>query len=211
LHPLFGEAGLTSAVYTQTTDVEIEVNGLLTYDRALVKGDKAQIIAANRRLFSPPPPPPVVRTIVPTSREERREWKYTTTRPADRWMAVDFDDSQWQTGPGGFGTRNTPGAAVGTVWNTSDIWLRRTFDLPADFRPDGFHFLIHHDEDVEVFINGEAVHRATGFISGYEEVEMTAAARRLLKPGRNMIAVHCRQTTGGQFIDVGIVDVVFEN
>ena len=34
LHPLTGAPGLSAAVYTQTTDVEIEVNGLMTYDRA---------------------------------------------------------------------------------------------------------------------------------------------------------------------------------
>jgi hypothetical protein len=32
LHPLI-EQGMAAAVYTQITDVEIEVNGLLTYDR----------------------------------------------------------------------------------------------------------------------------------------------------------------------------------
>ena len=35
---LIGE-GLAAAVYTQTTDVEIEVNGLMSYDRALIKMD----------------------------------------------------------------------------------------------------------------------------------------------------------------------------
>src|SRR6185503_5777514 len=34
VHPLIGTPGLSAAVYTQTTDVEIEVNGLMTYDRA---------------------------------------------------------------------------------------------------------------------------------------------------------------------------------
>lgn len=43
--------GLSAAVYTQTTDVEIEVNGLMTYDRAMVKMDATRIAAANRRLY----------------------------------------------------------------------------------------------------------------------------------------------------------------
>ncbi len=35
--------GFSAAVYTQTTDVEIEVNGLMTYDRKLVKVDEARV------------------------------------------------------------------------------------------------------------------------------------------------------------------------
>ena len=42
--------GLSAAVYTQTTDVEIEVNGLMTYDRALVKMEVERIAPRNRRI-----------------------------------------------------------------------------------------------------------------------------------------------------------------
>jgi beta-galactosidase/beta-glucuronidase len=49
LFPLIKEKGLSAAVYTQTTDCEIEVNGLMTYDRDLVKMDQKQISAANRK------------------------------------------------------------------------------------------------------------------------------------------------------------------
>ena len=45
--------GLSSAVYTQTTDVEIEVNGLMTYDRAMIKMDTERIAEANKRLYEP--------------------------------------------------------------------------------------------------------------------------------------------------------------
>ncbi len=51
LGPMIREPGLSAAVYTQTTDVEIEVNGLMTYDRALVKPDEGRIAEANRRLI----------------------------------------------------------------------------------------------------------------------------------------------------------------
>ncbi|MFC7303952.1 AbfB domain-containing protein [Streptomyces monticola] len=44
-------AGLSAAVYTETTDVENEVNGLLTYDRQVMKVDTARVRAANRALI----------------------------------------------------------------------------------------------------------------------------------------------------------------
>jgi len=48
LFPLIDEKGLSAAVYTQTTDVETEVNGLMTYDRALVKMNLDKVAPANR-------------------------------------------------------------------------------------------------------------------------------------------------------------------
>lgn len=54
LHPLTGRDGLSAAIYTQTTDVEIEINGLMTYDRAVVKMDAERITAAARKLYTPP-------------------------------------------------------------------------------------------------------------------------------------------------------------
>jgi hypothetical protein len=73
--------GTSAGVYTQLTDVEREVNGLLTYDRAVLKIDPARVVAANRGLtpFIAPEQtefmqqPPVV-TIYSTAREVR----YTT-------------------------------------------------------------------------------------------------------------------------------------
>jgi beta-galactosidase/beta-glucuronidase len=53
LEPLIADPGLSAAIYTQTTDVEIEVNGLMTYDRAMVKMDLEKIARANRRLYAP--------------------------------------------------------------------------------------------------------------------------------------------------------------
>ena len=44
--------GLSAAVYTQTTDVEGEVNGLLTYDRRVEKIPSATLAEINRAVFS---------------------------------------------------------------------------------------------------------------------------------------------------------------
>jgi len=45
-------AGLAVAIYTQTTDVEIEANGFLTYDRKVEKMDTAAILLVNREITS---------------------------------------------------------------------------------------------------------------------------------------------------------------
>jgi beta-galactosidase/beta-glucuronidase len=51
LRQLIADPGLSAAIYTQTTDVEIEVNGLMTYDRAVIKMNAERVTAANRRLY----------------------------------------------------------------------------------------------------------------------------------------------------------------
>ncbi|MCH7415076.1 beta-galactosidase [Belliella sp. R4-6] len=45
------QRGLSAAVYTQTTDVEIEVNGLMTYDRKVIKFDIAALKSLNEKLY----------------------------------------------------------------------------------------------------------------------------------------------------------------
>jgi len=54
------------------------------------------------------------------------------------------------------------------------------------------------------YLNGVLAAQAPGFSTQYFETNI-AAASATLKPGRNEPAVHCHQTTGGQYIDVGIV------
>lgn len=46
----FIEKGFSAAVYTQTTDVEIEVNGIMTYDRKQIKMDEERLRAINLRI-----------------------------------------------------------------------------------------------------------------------------------------------------------------
>ncbi|NIK75422.1 regulation of enolase protein 1 (concanavalin A-like superfamily) [Paenibacillus castaneae] len=45
------DAGLSAAIYTQITDVEYEINGLLSYDRKVEKMDFDRIAAAHRELI----------------------------------------------------------------------------------------------------------------------------------------------------------------
>ena len=131
-------------------------------------------------------------------------WRYTVRKPVDAWLDESFDDSSWKKGAGGFGTRSTPGARVGTVWGTKGIWMRKTVKL--DSIPLHSALLIHHDESAEVYINGQLVGEFSGYTTDYKIAPIEGTHRSSIKEGVNVIAVHCSQTTGGQFIDVHLVD-----
>jgi hypothetical protein len=175
-------------------------------DKALwqkwASGDKTK--AAH---WAPLPTPPTLDVVVPDSQHQKVTWRYTTERPAADWASEQFEDSTWKQGPGGFGSEGTPNIVIGTPWKTADIWLRRSFTMPNTPAPN-LQFVVYHDEDVQIFVNGAPAARERGFVSTYETLDMGAEARAQLKPGAKVtLAVHCHQTQGGQGIDVGLVNV----
>ncbi len=205
LHPLIGK-GLAGAVYTQTTDVEIEVNGLLTYDRAVLKFDADKLVELHKRLYQPPPRAVWLLPASDGPDDRAQTWRYTFAAPGAKWFTERYDDAEWEQGKAGFGRADTPNTRVRTKWESADIWVRRSFELKE--APTGpVFFNIHHDEDATVYINGAKALELTRWTDSYGLVPGDVDPRKLLRPGENVIAVHCRQTGGGQYIDVGLVEM----
>lgn len=202
LRPLIAR-GLAAAVYTQTTDVEGEVNGLITYDRRVIKIEPERLRAINARAFLPPPS---IITHLPTSEQTQQPWRWTSRDPGEGWQAIDFREHAWAEDIGGFGTPQTPGTRIGTVWNSSDIWLRRTFTIAPDAEVPNLYVRMHHDEAAKVYLNGKELLSVEGYTTGYRDFGPVDAS--LLRRGMNVIAVQCTQTMGGQYIDVGLVSIV---
>ena len=79
--------GCAAAVYTQTTDVEGEVNGFFTYDREVLKVDPVRVREANRRVIEAPDqaPLPLVRPSAFHYKDEgmRRHLNLYTLRRGD--------------------------------------------------------------------------------------------------------------------------------
>ncbi|MFD0318624.1 AbfB domain-containing protein [Streptomyces flavalbus] len=122
--------GLSAAVYTEITDVENEANGLLTYDRQVVKVDEARVRAANRALIDASRSPQAPLTL-PTG--QYRSLRVTTPGHTDRYLrhqdgaaftevvtsgspALLKNDATWRIVPGlaesscySFESRNYPG------------------------------------------------------------------------------------------------------
>ena len=156
--------------------------------------------------WAPIPPQEKMTVILPAADQDPAIWNYTLARPDGDWTSANYDDSSWAKGKSGFGSPGTPGAIIGTIWQTDDIWLRREVDITPTIYDD-LEGWMHHDEDAEVYINGVLALKTSGYINNYDSFPLTPAGKAALKPGKNVIAVHCHQTVGGQYIDFGLVDV----
>jgi hypothetical protein len=177
----------------------------LLYDPALWKkwASRDQTRAAN---WAPMPKSPVVTEVVKTAASESSTWFYTTSKPAADWFQSTFQPQGWNAGKGGFGTPGTPGTTIGTRWSDGDIWLVRDIEL-GNVEIDKLHWLIHHDEDAEIYVNGLLAGEFSGYTVQYETRPLSKDAQKALKPGKNRIAIHCHQTGGGQYIDLGLATV----
>ena len=142
--------------------------------------------------------------LLPTAEAGGATWSYTTEEPAENWLFSDFDDSDWRQGTSGFGRAGTPCAIVRTNWHTDDIYLRWHGKLPKIGEHAIATLRYHHDEDMAVYVNGKPLLTRKGYITEYADYVLSAEEVNLFVEGENVIAIHCRQTTGGQYVDVGL-------
>lgn len=136
--------------------------------------------------------------------EHESLWRYTVDSPGDGWQMSNFDDSAWLTGKAGLGVVGTLGGKVNTNWESNDVWMRGSFDVPAEMVGDNFFFDVCYDEDVKIYINGVLAAKAKGVVTNYKSIAVNNDATKTIIAGKNTIAVHCRQTEGGQYIDVAV-------
>jgi hypothetical protein len=159
--------------------------------------------------WAPIPPNPIVNYLVPNSGTTPAVWKYVTADPGAYWTTPAFDDSTWKSGPAPFGTWAPDNIPVGTSWTDTpgQIWLRRTLTLPpGDYT--NANFLVYHDEDVQIYVNGILASKAGGYNSDYDPLPITNKALSVLRAGAQItLAVHVVQTIGGQGVDLGIANV----
>ncbi|HEY6899014.1 MAG TPA: DUF4965 domain-containing protein, partial [Puia sp.] len=150
-------------------------------------------------------PSPEYKTLVASGDEAAYTAKYKMeTAPGEGWNQPGFNDQDWQSGNGPFGDSR---AKAGVSWTGTDIWVRRTFNLTT--LPTGRLMLkVFHDDDAEVFLNGQRLQRQRGANGDYEMVPLSEEAKGRLKVGENLIAMHCKNTGGGSWIDAGFSEEI---
>ena len=204
--------GLNAAVYTQLSDVEIEKNGIYTYDRRILKpySPTGELKDKILECINMPQSDVKIQPVVSTAKEHKYKWKFITEDNAPRhWFAKGFDDSLWPKGTAAFGKSslwNTQGL-ISIPWTTPQIYMRRWFYLGDVTQEmiDCMRFMIYHDDDIFIYINGVWAATKKGSVSNYIPYDISDEARQTLKPNSwNLIAVKCIQTGYDQIVDVGI-------
>ncbi|MCG3125187.1 MAG: Beta-galactosidase [Phycisphaerae bacterium] len=198
--------------YTQLTDVEQERNGVYYFDRS-AKFDMRRIhdatAAAAQYELHPPPVEPMAAdrwSVLLSSAADAvpAEWRYTESAPPQDWQQPAFDDAGWKSGRAGFGHKEGWESRTSTPWTSPDIWLRTSFEFDGA-AAEKILLVLHYDNATSVFLNGKPLVALEGWNDSYAATDVTAAAKPLLTKGRNTLAVHVHQDTGGQFFDAAIL------
>ena len=188
--PYFSIWSMTDTLNTSPTKhwtgAEQSLTGLIKVD-----GKTYRVLGSESKTFE---------TVLPASDELVYTTKYTETEPADGWINTTFNDASWKTGKAPYTTDKSKG---GTPWLSKNIWTRRTFTLKK-FDYNKLFLKINHDDDAEVYLNGEKIYSYKGWLNKFQYFPIDNAIKQKLKKANNVLAVHVTNNVGGGMLDAGI-------
>lgn len=179
---------LTASPTKHWTGVEQSLQGILKVD-----GQLYRFLGTEEKVYE---------TILPLAEEQAYTCRYTEAAPTTNWMNKGFDDASWKTGEAPF-SKNRKQAK--TLWNSNDLWMRRVFVL-KELNLHQLYLKMQHDDNVEVYINGEPAFSRTGWNSRSELFPLSDAVKAKLVKGENLLAIHVANTAGGAYLDAGLVN-----
>lgn len=142
-------------------------------------------------------------TVLSAAEDDVFSATFTTEKPSKNWTKQNFDTSSWQKGKAPFG-KGDNGLQANTNWTTEDLWVRRTFDLKENNLADLF-LKLSHDDNIEVYLNGKQIYTREGWQYNYQYLPIDPTVLKTLQKKDNVLAVHIKNTAGGQWLDFGLV------
>ena len=194
--------GLSAAIYTQTTDVEGEVNGLITYDREVVKIDSEKVRAMIMPLYADYWDGYF---FVQDSEDDPNEWKVSAVPPSGDWTSTAYDDFKWES-------RSTPLSTFDNffldstgAWNEKDLFLRKEFETSTLAEK---LYLKHYlpGAKVKVYLNGSLLweHEDNGGRKRhYTDIDVSDK-KQLMRPGKNVLSVVLSRAGENASFDIGL-------
>jgi hypothetical protein len=143
------------------------------------------------------------KTILPAADELKYQASYTFNQPENAWETSAYNDGAWKKAEAPFGDDRSDK----TKWNTNDLYFRRTFEV-SDVSAAKKYLKLNHDDNVMVYLNGKLIYKKNGWVSDYIYLPIEDG---VLQKGKNVLAIHCRNTAGGRHLDAGIVEEDAQN
>ncbi|MEI6821739.1 MAG: DUF4965 domain-containing protein [Bacteroidota bacterium] len=178
---------LTESVTQHWTGMNQPMTGLIKID-----GKVFHFMGAKEREY---------KTIMGSAEEDSYKCVFTTAKPATNdWMKQTFDDSKWNSGFGPLGSD----APAKSIWK-EDVWMRRKVTI-KDLNFNKLFLKLQHDEDVQIYLNGELIFSRDGWTNKFLYLELNESVKKKFKVGENILAAHCYNSYGAAWLDVGILD-----
>ena len=185
--------------------MENESNGIMTYDREVIKMPQKRVYSAAESLFAVKPGSYKFTPIVPDSRNEGQLWRYSLSAPAGKWKESEFDDVDWKSGSGGFGDPKDNNPIIRTIWTTEELWLRKKFqfDGASDKK---IYLKVYHQFEMlsQFYLNGKLLAEGPEHSNAYTFIELDEKLKSKLRKEENILAVYCRQNKRRAYFDAGL-------
>jgi hypothetical protein len=175
------------------TGADQQLKGILKVD-----GQLYQFMGSDQKMYD---------TILPISDGQFYQYSYTETQPDANWKNIEFAATDWKKAEAPFVTNLKKGK---TIWRSKDIWVRRSFVL-KELNQNKLFINLHHDDNVEVFLNGELVFKCDCKNNNANLYPVADAIKNKLKLGENVLAIHCTNTGGAGFLEGGLLNEKIPN
>ena len=88
--------------------------------------------------------------------------------------------------------------------NYSGYQHREAFQINDDLNGETIYLKYSHDDVFELYLNGEKLVATDYHQNDDVLLELSDAAKKKLQKGKNVLAAHCHNTTGGAYVDFGL-------
>ena len=139
-------------------------------------------------------------TLLASADEKTYQCKYSEEQPAEGWMNKTFNDAAWKSTEAPFSSRKKEAK---TLWKSKNLWIRRSF-VVNEIGSDKLFLKLHHDDNVEVYLNGALIYTCDCWNNKAEFFPMSDDIKSKLIKGENILAIHCANTVGGAYLDAGL-------
>ncbi len=187
LYPLLSK-GLSAAIYTQTSDVEAEVNGLITYDRKFQKISDAEMKKLSEPLYASVNK---ATFIINDSEEEKATLFVSRTEPSKKWNLHNPFEPEFSAHEGPYKLSKGEG-----------LWAINSFVV--EDKLERIALKLFAQGDLKIFLNGTEIYNNRIITKRHYDEFNLSNYQNLLKEGKNIIGFELKNSEPNTQFDFGL-------